>query len=157
MGQAWRIVKTKWVATAFDGEGARRSGGRWNSPGTRLVYTSATQSLATLEVLVHLEDEGLLHRYSVMPVDFEDDLVQTVSLADLPSQWNETQAIGHTRKIGDLWVKQQKSVLLCVPSSIVPNERNYLINPAHPDFKAVQIGEAQPFPFDSRLFKVASS
>lgn len=155
MARSWRIVKTKWVESAFDGEGARRNGGRWNSEGTRLVYTSATQSLAALEMLVHMENEGILYKYSVIPVSFDDELVQTLALTELPSHWSETGSIAYTRKIGDTWVKQQESLVLCVPSAVVPNECNYLINPAHVDFKAVQIGAAQPFPFDPRLLKAS--
>ena len=75
--RAWRIVKAKHAATAFDGEGARLFGGRWNSPGTRMIYTSATLSLAALESLVHLSPP-VLFKYVAIPVEFDESLIETL-------------------------------------------------------------------------------
>lgn len=150
MRRAWRIVKEKHAATAFDGEGAWLFGGRWNSPGTRLVYTSATLSLAALESIVHL-NPPVAFRYVAIPVEFDEALVETVAAPGLPADWTEEPPPPSSMDIGDLWVKEARSVVLELPSVIIQAESNYLLNPAHPDFKKVTIGKPMPFSFDPRL------
>lgn len=150
MRQAWRIVKARHEGTAFDGEGARIYGGRWNSPGTRLVYASATLSLAALESLVHL-NPPVAFRWVAIPVSFEERLVEVMSVAGLPADWTEEPPPPSTMEVGDQWVKQARSAVLEIPSVIVRSESNYLLNPAHPDFKKVVIGKSAPFAFDPRL------
>lgn len=150
MKTAWRIVKEKHAATAFDGEGAWRFGGRWNSQGTRLVYTSGTHSLAVLESLVHL-NPPVHFRYVAIPVHFDAALVQTLPATELPDDWMEQPPSQSTKAIGDLWAKQAPSPVLQLPSVIIPSESNFLLNPAHPDFKDIQIGKPVPFTFDPRL------
>src|SRR5262249_47048384 len=150
MIQAWRILKEKHANTAFDGEGAWRFGGRWNSRGTRVVYTSANRSLATLENLVHLTPP-VAFRYVAIPVEFEETLVEAIAASRLPSDWTDEPPPPSTRRIGDLWVKQSRSVVLALPSVIISKELNYLLNPLHPDFKKLKIGKPEPFAFDPRL------
>lgn len=150
MRRAWRIVKEKHAATAFDGEGAWLFGGRWNSRGTRLVYTSATLSLAALESLVHL-NPPVAFKYVAIPIEFDEALVETVAAAGLPADWTEEPPPPSSMEIGDLWVKEARSVVLELPSVIIQAEPNYLLNPAHPDFKKVTIGKPLPFSFDPRL------
>jgi RES domain-containing protein len=151
MATGWRIVKSRYASTAFDGEGARLYGGRWNSPGTRMVYTSSTISLAVLEVLVHLQEASLLSSYSLISADFDDALVERLERSRLPDGWRTYPAPSDLQRIGDEWVWSQRSALLEVPSVIVVRESNYLLNPAHPDFSSVVIGEPEPFTFDVRL------
>jgi RES domain-containing protein len=148
--RAWRIVKKSHVAAAFDGEGAWLYGGRWNSRRTRIVYTSATLSLAALETLVHLNPPVILE-YAAIPVEFDDALVQAIALADLPADWTAEPPAPSTKAIGDRWVKEARSAVLEVPSAIVQAEFNCLLNLAHPDFKAIAIGQPIPFSFDPRL------
>ena len=150
MRRAWRIVKERHSATAFDGEGARLFGGRWNSRGTRLVYASATLALAALENLVHL-NPPVAFKYVAIPIDFDEELVETVAASDLPADWTEEPPPPSTAEIGDLWVKDSRSAVLEIPSVIIHAEPNYLFNPAHPDFKKIIIGKPQPFSFDPRL------
>lgn len=150
MRRAWRIVKEKHSATAFDGEGARLFGGRWNSRGTRLVYASATLALAALENLVHL-NPPVAFKYVAIPIEFDEALVETVAASDLPADWTEEPPPPSTAEIGDLWVKESRSAVLELPSVIIHAEPNYLFNPAHPDFKKIIIGKSQPFSFDPRL------
>jgi RES domain-containing protein len=147
----FRIVKRKESATAFDGEGARAYPGRWNGRGVPMVYASETRALAALEMLVHLEAEDLLASYYVLiPADVPDDLI--LSVADpLPPDWNAHPASASTRAIGDDWVTAGGSAVLAVPSAVIPAERNYLINPLHPDFPRITVGPAEPFDFDPRL------
>ena len=150
----FRICKTKLVSTAFDGEGSRLYGGRWNSPGQRIIYTASTLSLATLEMLVHLDDEQLLENYSYIPVSFEEVLIETVErLQSLPNKWNSSPPPFETQTIGDAWVRESLSVVLRVPSAIIPTEANYLINPLHADFEKISIGKIVSFKFDYRLAK----
>jgi RES domain-containing protein len=146
--QAWRIVKTKHAATAFSGEGARLFGGRWNSAGVSLVYTSSTQALAALESLVHL-NPPVIFKYAAIPLEFEAELVEKVTA--LPPGWANSPAPPSTRALGDLWAKEARSAVLELPSAIIPGESNFLLNPAHPDFKKIVIGKPVPFSFDPRL------
>lgn len=153
MPSAWRLTKTRFLPTAWDGEGARRSGGRWNSTGTAVVYASSTLSLALVETLVHLPG-GILPAYSAQRAEFADSLVTTLGDDDLPSDWRGDPVSGSTRAIGDAWVREGKSAVLRVPSVVVPVEPNYVLNPRHPDLARVAIGPPLPFPFDPRLKKL---
>jgi RES domain-containing protein len=150
MTRAWRIVREDHGYTAFDGEGAWRFGGRWNSLGTRTVYTSATLSLAALETLVHL-NPPVAFKYVAIPIEFDEALVETFATSDLPADWNEEPPPPSTAEIGDRWVKESRSAVLELPSVIIPAEPNYLLNPTHSDFKRIRIGKPTPFSFDPRL------
>ena len=148
MKQAWRIVKEEHAATALSGEGARLYGGRWNSVGTSVVYSSGSKALAALESLVHL-NPPVIFKYVAIPIEFDDALVEKVTV--LPVEWTEEPPPPATKDIGDVWVKEARSAVLELPSVIVPGEPNYLLNPAHPDFKKIVIGKSEPFSFDPRL------
>ena len=154
MKVAWRIVKERHAATAFDGEGSRLYGGRWNSQGTRVVYTSGSQALAVLESLVHL-NPPVAFRYVAIPIEFDDGLV-TLPTA-LPANWTEAPPPPSAQEIGDLWVREGRSAVLEIPSVIIPTEPNYLLNPAHPDFQRLRIGRPIPFAFDPRLIQAMGS
>ena len=151
MATCWRIVKNRHAATAFDGEGARLYGGRWNSPGTPMVYASSTISLAVLEVLVHVQEASLLSSYSLIAARFDDAFVERLDRSMLPEGWRAYPAPSELQRMGDQWVRNQRSAVFEVPSVIVERESNYLLNPAHLDFSSVVIGEPEPFTFDERL------
>lgn len=148
---AWRLVKTRHLAHAFDGEGAHRYGGRWNSAGVRVVYLAESLSLAALEILVHLQATEPLTAYTAIPVRFDPKLVKTVSPGALPEDWRASPGPAALRAIGDEWVKEAKSALLAVPSAVVESERIFLLNPAHPSYARIHCGQPQPFAFDARL------
>ena len=150
---AWRIVKTKHAAGAFSGDGAREAGGRWNSPGTAVVYTSDSASLAMLEMLVHLQSQDVLKRYVLLEVTFDESLVEAVDLKVLPKTWRKSPPPLAAQRVGDTWVARGSSTVLRIPSVIVPNQWNYLLNPAHADFASIVIGPRQPARFDPRLLK----
>jgi RES domain-containing protein len=150
---AWRIVKAARVTEAFSGEGARRAGGRWNYPGTAMVYTAGSLALAALEVLVHLDGPQLLHSYVQIPVGFSAHLCRLLDLDALPEDWADNPAPESTKRIGTEWLTTQASVVLVVPSAIVPDEFVYLINPRHSAFTALRIGQPSGFRFDPRLVK----
>lgn len=150
---AYRICKTKYAATWFDGEGAYRFGGRWNARGTRLLYTAGSLSLAALEMLVHLNDEEILLAYSYATAEFNENLILSVEdFRSLPENWSDSPPQLEIQRIGDEWAREQASVVLKVPTSILPVEFNYLINVQHPEFSKVKLGEPQTFNFDERLY-----
>jgi RES domain-containing protein len=148
---AWRITKRRHARTAFSGEGARLYGGRWNSPGTSMVYVAESQALAVLEVLVHLDSSSLLEKYVLIQVDFDDSLVSDLSRTSLPKNWGEDPVPSNVQAIGDRWILAATSAVMRVPSTLVPGESNFLINPMHRDFSRLKISKPRPFRFDSRL------
>ena len=143
-----RIVKAGHATTAFSGEGARLFGGRWNSVGTSLVYTSGTKALAALESLVHL-NPPVIFKYVAIAIRFDEAFVEKA--VALPKDWTDEPPPSSTKGIGDLWVRQARSAVLELPSVIIHGEPNYLLNPAHPDFKKITIGKPETFSFDPRL------
>jgi len=151
MIRAWRLIKTEHADDAFTGEGARRGGGRWNCKGVRVVYTSGSLSLATLEVMVHTHFYSALKYYVCIPIDFDPRLSQSIAIEDLPDNWKADPIPQSAKKVGDRWIQNQESVILKVPSAIIPVEYNYLINPSQPDFEKVVIHSPQKFAFDPRL------
>jgi RES domain-containing protein len=152
MIRAWRIVRLARAAEAFTGEGARQFGGRWNSPGTPVVYTSAYQSLAALETHVHLQPRGSL-KFAVIPVDFDDAMVERIDEELLPAGWRGEPPGAATMTVGDTWAQGARTAVLAVPSVIVPQETNYLLNPLHPAFARIKVGEPLEFSFDPRLLE----
>ena len=150
---AWRLVKSRHAQAAFDGEGARLYGGRWNSPGTRVAYASDSVALAALEVLAHLESTAVLQAYSLATIRFPESVVETLDPASLPSDWRQFPSPPENHAIGDTWVAEGRALVLRVPSAIVPSASNYLINPAHPRFTVAVIEKTEVFAFDPRLLK----
>lgn len=154
--RVWRIVKKRRAVLAFDGEGAKREGGRWNSIGVLMVYASATISLALLETLVHADQEDLpTERYVAIPIDIPPFVrVKHIAVDVLPKGWQKWDpSPPELKRIGDEWVGDCRQVVLSVPSAVVPQERNFLINPAHSDMNRLIIGTSQPIPLDGRLLK----
>jgi RES domain-containing protein len=152
MIRAFRLCKTKHLATAFTGEGARIAGGRWNSPGVAVVYTSSSLSLATLEVLVHLDDpESFARMFSWFAMEIPDELVEVLDESKLPSTWCADETTAATQVIGDAWVRSQRTAVLAVPSVVTPGERNYLLNPSHPQISGIRFASPQAFRPDPRL------
>jgi RES domain-containing protein len=150
MPESWRIIKEKHAATAFSGEGAAKTGGRWNSRGVPVVYTSSTKSLAALESLVHL-NPPVLFKYVAIRIKFEDALMEIVPPKALSPDWWVEPPPPSSKAVGDAWVEKARSAVLALPSVIIPGEPNYLLNPAHPEFKKISIGKPERFAFDPRL------
>lgn len=145
------MLKRKHAGEAFTGEGARQYGGRWNSPGLPVIYTAEHASLAVLEVLVHLGAAELLQHYVLFRVEFDEGVVERVDEADLPRDWRSYPAPLSLRAVGDRWAAEARSAVLSLPSSVVPIERLFLLNPQHQQFAAIRIGKAESFPLDTRL------
>jgi len=149
----YRICKTKYAGTMFDGEGAFRFGGRWNSRGVRILYTAGSLSLAVLEMLVHLNNEEILLSYSFATAEFDESLILPIEeFRTLPENWSVSPPPLEIQRIGDEWAETHASVVLKVPTSVLPVEFNYLINVEHPEFSKIKLGEPRAFTFDERLY-----
>jgi RES domain-containing protein len=150
---AWRITKPEFAAVAFEGKGARLFGGRWNSAGISMVYTSSTASLAALELLAHLPRTTDLRNFVIFACSFSDELVQSIDSARLPARWRESPPPRELQETGDRWVNDGSSAVLRVPSVIIDSEWNYLLNPAHKDFGSIEVADPVPFNLDLRLMR----
>ena len=151
----WRIIDRGLVREAFSGQGACDYGGRWNSPGTRMIYCSEHPALAALEKLVHIQDmEQLRQSYALISVDCPQSLAETLS-ERLPKNWAGDSVRARLRHIGDQWIASRRSLALIVPSVVLPWSSNILVNPLHPAFIQLQIGHPESFDFDSRLRRAA--
>jgi len=148
---AWRIVKAKYAETAFDGESAAIAGGRWNSQGNRVIYTSESAALATLELLVHMGRSRSLQEYLIFSCSFSETLVDDFDTTQLPDNWRTFPGPPSLKVLGDQWIANQSSAILRVPSVVIETDSNYLLNPAHRDFKHVTISPGQRFELDLRL------
>lgn len=153
----WRLCREAFVDTAFDGDGARRYGGRWNPPGYPIVYTSESLALAALEILVHVDLDLVPDHFVSFPVQLHDDLAsEEIPESKLSMDWQSAYPPVELQAIGAQWLKRKTSCLLRVPSTIVPSEHNFLLNPLHTDFSKLEIGEPRPFHFDRRLWGLRS-
>ncbi len=148
---AYRVIKARYARQAFSGFGAHRYGGRWNTKGHAVVYTSESLSLALLEILVHLPRPRLLanHRAALAEIPAE----QIERIPSLPRGWRTD--VRKTRAVGDEWLDRSSSVALEVPSvlyrsgDVVP--KNYLINPLHAEFGEIEIGRFRALDIDPRI------
>jgi RES domain-containing protein len=148
----WRITTARHADTAFSGEGARRYGGRWNPKGVPMVYTAGSQSLAMLELLV--QDDPLRAHYVMIPATLPARLkIEYITIGDLPDDWRSPESREQLRAMGADWCRSGSSAVLAVPSSVIPSETNYLLNPLHPSFGKIAVGAAQEFVTDLRLIR----
>ena len=154
MIEVWRICARRHARGAFTGEGGRLYGGRWNPPGVAVVYTAATLSLAALELFVNLDPDNLPPDLVSIGATIPDDVpMESVSVDRLPSRWREYPAPERLQEIGAVWAAKARTAVLSVPSAVIPRERNFLLNPAHPRFSGIQVGRSQRFRFDPRMAK----
>ena len=150
--RVWRLCRRKYAA--FGGEGARLAGGRWNRRGTAVVYTSATLSLAVLEYFVNLPAAAAPPDLVAVAADLGKDIpMSSLDVNDLPRGWRKYPAPEALADFGGRWVEEGKTAVLAVPSAVVPQERNYLLNPAHPRFREITVGKPEPLSLDPRMWK----
>lgn len=149
----WRICRSKYEASAFSGYGAEKTGGRWNNKGHAVVYTSENLSLAALELFVHVSPGiipvDLISLRASLPYSISSERLEA---SDLPDNWRHYPAPPELQQIWTSWIRAAASLVLIVPSAINPLESNILVNPAHPEFKALRVEAKQPFQFDPRMF-----
>ena len=151
---AWRICKRVRARTAFDGEGARLYPGRWNDKGVPMVYCADSLALACLEVFVHLDPDDLPDDLVSIRVEIPDGVaIDDVDPSTLPRGWRKVPGPASLRAIGGEWVARASAVALRVPSAVIPEQRNVLLNPRHPDMTRVVTGLPRKFTFDPRLRK----
>ncbi|WP_018621085.1 RES family NAD+ phosphorylase [Spirosoma luteum] len=144
----YRITKTVYANRLVASGGAAR----WNRAGQFVLYTAATRALACLENVVHRSGEGLTADFRVMSIDVPDSLsIETVPIDALPADWYDFQRYDTCQQLGGEWLQQRRSAVLKVPSAIIPNESNYLLNPAHPDFSRINLVRTDRFVFDPRI------
>ena len=150
----WRITTRKWALDTLC-EGARLYGGRWNPIGWPVMYAGATIEICALEKFVHLG--GALHPPLVLvSIDVPDDeaLVHRPPLTGLPPDWADLPAPASTQEFGRRWVASAHGLVLMVPSAIIPESRNAVLNPRHPAYGDVRLEVVREFTFDARMFKV---
>lgn len=153
----WRLSQSKYV-TDVAGTGARLAGGRWNSKGVAVLYCSSTVSLCALELFIHLDPIDAPEPLSSIGFDIPDDVFAARTSwkqSMLPVEWRDSPAPTSTQARGDGWVKSGPSLVLELPSVVVPSESNFLLNPAHPDMKKVVVSTPELFQFDPRMWKSA--
>ena len=142
----WRLALGSYPV--LDGEGARRYGGRWNDPGTPLVYLSEHPALCLVETLVHLDKHQIPSEYVLYRM--EGPTPPLLPEEVLPEDWRSD--VEHSRSAVRAWAGEARNLLLSVPSAVVPHARNILLNPLHPDASTVEVTQKTPFQFDKRLF-----
>ncbi len=151
---AWRLTKARHAAIAFDGEGARLEGGRWNPKGIPVVYLSDHPALAALEAFIHLKGAVTKIEFVMYRVEIPIELpVLELTVADLPAGWRNEPLSPQTMAVGEKWVQEGKAAILKVPSVLVPAAANLVLNPRHKDFPKIRIGPAEKFSFDPRMWK----
>jgi|TARA_B110000240_G_scaffold149994_1_gene166136 RES domain-containing protein len=151
--RVFRLSKRKY-SKELNGKGAAKSGNRWNSKGTEIIYTAESRALAMAEVAVHLTLATLPSDYVLIEIEIPDNIIiKEIILKELVEDWNNHPPNSNTQKIGDEFIDSIKECLLKVPSAVVQGDSNYLINPYHTDFKKIKIIEITDFPFDKRIFK----
>ena len=140
-------------ARDLSGFGASLKGQRWNRRGTSVLYTASHRSLALLEVLVHLGEYYPQDEYAIITLEVPDNEITLLDATNLPKDWARIFEAGILASYTDNWFKTEQSIALGVPSAIVAQEYNYLINPLHPNFLDIKIKHIEPFTFDERFFK----
>jgi len=149
----FRLCKSAWQ-NDLSGKGAEISGGRWNSKGRPLLYTSSSRALCVAEIAVHTPLGCLPHDFSMVEIELPDGLMIKEMMKDeLPEHWQSFEHRNLTQRIGDQFISSNAALILKVPSAVVQGDFNYLINPGHPDIKYISIVKCDPFRFDERLFK----
>lgn len=145
--EVYRIVNEKYA----DGLFASGRAGRWNQTDEFIIYTSSSRALATLELLVHQANVKPAINYKVLVIEIPDNHSMIESKA-LPQNWHELAAYYHLQSIGSQWYSEKSSVVLSVPSAVIPQERNFLINTKHPDFSSkVKLKAVEEYFWDSRI------
>jgi RES domain-containing protein len=155
MTEVYRLVKAERADDALSGEGAARYGGRWNPPGCPVVYASASRALAVLEVFVHLTLEARAMRFLLYEI--------TLPRRARVKRHGEEFASHHPRppasrqEAGRAWLDDGTALALVVPSVIVPQEANYVLNIRHTQFAQLRVAGPEPFSFDERLWQSRSA
>lgn len=150
MISVYRIAKDSYI-NDLTGTGAKSVGGRWNFKGVAVLYTSSSVSLCVLECLAHFPAAFAPKDMAMASISIPDNQISEINNTDLPENWRSVPSPRILKEMAYQWVKTQESLVLKVPSIIVPQEFNYIINPLHQDFQKVILTEVTPFAFDNRV------
>lgn len=152
--RAWRLTTKKYATTAFSGMGNRKVGSRWVPEGLLAVYASENLSTAVLETLVHIDPNHFSNNFVYIKAEIPDSIpMDEVFLDDLPNDWQSRFEDHELQQVGAEWIARGTSAILMVPSAVVPQERNVVINPEHEDFDKIVFSPAEAYTFDTRLLK----
>lgn len=146
----YRLTKCVY-ANDLSGNGARLYGGRWNSEGKAMIYLASSRALAVLEALVHLPPTYIPNEYCMVAIETPDDFAG-IDEKLLPHNWQDSTDLDVLKQIGNTFLSERKKLLLKVPSAIVNEEYNFLLNPLHASEQKIKLKSVLPFSFDSRLF-----
>ena len=146
----FRIGKEKFIKD-LSGEGARLFGGRWNKRGDALLYTSEHLSLCVLEILVHNKQELITQGFHFLEIEIPDAKIVSIKPNNLPVKWRSNPSVSSTQVYGSDWLSSRKSLALKIPSAVLPNEYNILVNPNHVDFNQIKIIKTGVLELDVRL------
>ena len=139
-------------ANDLSGTGAKLVGGRWNSPGVSMLYTSENRSLALAEYWVHVHPSNLPTDVCVVEIEVPDTArIKSIPLSSLPERWRAGPPLQSLRQTGDQWVLEGESLILKIPSTVMPLESNYILNPAHQDMTAVSVITITDYVWDWRM------
>ena len=148
----YRLAKLKFQDQIFSGLGGLYAHGRWTPRGRPVVYASGSISLAVLEYTVNYRQRGWVPTSVLGRATIPDSVaIDTVRSADLPANWFAASPVAALQDIGEDWLEIGATAILKVPSAVVPDEWNYLLNPQHADFRKIAVAPPEPFPFDRRL------
>ena len=146
----YRITLTKYAGRLM----ASGRAARWNPNDIEVIYAASSRSLACLENAVHRSQAGLSQLFITIIIDCPDSLKkEIISLDELPNDWKQFDRMAYTQRLGERWIRENKTAILQVPSSIIEEEVNYLLNPNHKDFGQIKAVKIQPFVFDERIKK----
>lgn len=153
---AYRLTQRRFQYSAYSGAGSLKRNGRWHRAGLPVVYAAEAPAIGLLELMVHVEHPRLITmELVVVSCRFEETLLEAVEAyvgkEGLPDDWNTFPWPASTQQIGRRWFEEARSVVLEVPSAVLPSAKNYLLNPNHPRFKEVRQGTPEPFNVDVRL------
>ncbi len=150
--KVWRISKPARGKTSPNGTGAHR----WNSPETPIIYAAESRALAVLEMLCHLEGRELLEPYVLIEIGIDESLVQKIEKSSLPQNWRADPPPPELKRFGDRWIRSAECPVLRVPSALLPEEHNFLLNTEHANFRRLSFGDPVPFQFDVSLIKTGN-
>jgi len=150
--RVWRICRKPYVDTALDGSGGMYTSGRWHSKGNPIAYTASSAALAVLEVLVHVDPLTAPADLRLLAIELPDDLsIEVLEPITLPEGWHSVPAPAALQILGSSWLTSGRTAALNVPSAVIKVERNFLLNPRHPEVQRVRILSDEAFSFDTRL------
>lgn len=148
----YRLVRSKYKKD-LSGKGAAKSGGRWNSKGVSVLYTSESRALCTAEAAVHIGLGNVPDDYYLVTIEIKDDAsIKELKQTELPRDWKSFPHPDSTQQLGDEFISENKFLILKVPSVVVQGDFNYIVNPAHKEKKLIRIVKSERFVFDSRMF-----